>query len=86
MCTGCHVGSHVICLDLTWVMYCQQGACRHLQISAHMINCKSITLLLYILLNKYGENRVIIYIYIADIYLNLLGGSEISSILNPLVS
>ena len=26
------------------------------------------------------------YIYIADIHLNLLGGSEISSILNPLVS
>ena len=86
MCTGCHVGSHVICLDLAWVMHCQQGACRHLQISAHMVDCKSIASLLCILLNKYGENRVTVYVYIADAYLNLLGGSEISSVLNPLVS
>ena len=80
------MGSHVICLDLVWVMHCQQGACRHLQISAYIVNCKLIVLLLYILLNKYGENRVTVYVYIADIYLNLLGGLEISSVLNLLVS
>ena len=50
MCASCHVESHATGLYMTWVMHCQQGACRYLRTSAPPVNCK----LIYILLNKYG--------------------------------
>lgn len=50
MCASCHVESHATGLHMTWVMHCQQGACRCLRTSAPPVDCKSIC----ILLNKCG--------------------------------
>ena len=58
---------------------------KHLYISFSLNNYKLIILLLYILLNKYKVKRVIIYIYIIKVYLNLLKGLKINFILNLLI-